>query len=187
MGSSNLSDLVETAFIPKRTIMNIFVGSLSFKTTEEELQREFESFGEVDSVKIILDHETLKSRGFAFVTMPNQDQATAAIAGLNGKELNGFALKINEARPRESRGGPGRERSEAGKGSSNRSGSGYGFGSGSAGNGYTRGRPGGANNDKDSDIYDTKAGPSGGGYGRKGRGGGSHGSGGRSGGGRRSY
>lgn len=79
--------------------MNIFVGSLSFKTTEHELQKEFEAFGEVDSVKIIMDHETLKSRGFAFVTMPNDDQATAAIAALNGKELNGFALKMNEARP----------------------------------------------------------------------------------------
>ncbi len=167
--------------------MNIFVGSLSFKTTEEELQKEFESFGEVDSVKIILDHETLKSRGFAFVRMPNQDQATAAIAGLNGKEINGFALKINEARPRESRGGPGRERYEAGKASSNPSWSGYGFGSGSGGDGYTRGRTGGANNNSDRDIYDTKAGPSGGRYGRKGKGGGSHGSGGRSGGGRRSY
>ena len=55
--------------------MNIFVGSLSFKTTENELQNEFEAFGEVDSVKIIMDHETLKSRGFAFVTMPDQDQA----------------------------------------------------------------------------------------------------------------
>ena len=139
--------------------MNIFVGSLSFKTTEEELQNEFESFGEVDSVKIILDHETLKSRGFAFVTMPNQDQAMAAIAGLNGKEINGFALKVNEARPRDSRGAPSRERTELVTASSNRSGSGYGFGSGSAGYGYTTGRTGGVNNNNDSDIYDTKAGP----------------------------
>ena len=94
--------------------MNIFVGSLSFKTTEEELQKEFEAFGEVGSVKIILDHETFKSRGFAFVTMPNQDQATAAIAALNGREMNGFALKVNEARPREPGGGPNRERSGTG-------------------------------------------------------------------------
>ena len=167
--------------------MNIFVGSLSFKTTEEEIQKEFEAFGEVDSVKIILDRETLKSRGFAFVTMPNQDQATAAIAGLNGKEINGFALKINEARPRDSRGGPSRERSGTGNGHDNRSGPGYAFGSRSAGYGYNRDRTGGVNDNDGSGIYDTKAGRSGGGQGRKGRGGGSRGSGGRSGGGRRSY
>ena len=53
-------------------MMNIFVGNLSFKTTEQDLQKEFEAFGEVDSVKIIVDRETLKSRGFAFVTMPDQ-------------------------------------------------------------------------------------------------------------------
>jgi RNA recognition motif-containing protein len=167
--------------------MNIFVGSLSFKTTEEEIQKEFEAFGEVDSVKIILDHETLKSRGFAFVTMPNQDQATAAIAGLNGKEINGFALKINEARPRDSRGSPSRERSGVGNGDNNRSGSPYGFRSGSAGYGYNKDRTGGVNNNNDSDIYDSKAGRSGGGRGRKGRGGAGRGSDGRSGGGRRSY
>jgi RNA recognition motif-containing protein len=166
--------------------MNIFVGSLSFKTTEEELQKEFEAFGEVGSVKIILDHETLKSRGFAFVTMPNQDQAMAAIAALNGKMINGFALKVNEASPRESRGGPGREHSGAGYANSNRSGSRLGSGTGSAGGGYNRNRPSVATDSRDLDIYDTKGNRSGGGHGKKGRGGGSHGSGGRSGGGRRS-
>jgi RNA recognition motif-containing protein len=171
----------------KRTSMNIFVGSLSFKATEEELQKEFEAFGEVGSVKIILDQETLKSRGFAFVTMPNQDQATAAIAGLNGKEINGFALKVNEARPREPRGGPSRERSGTGYANSNRSGSGFGSGAGSAGGGYNRNRTSAVTDSRDLDIYDTKGNRSGGGYGKKGRGGGSHGSGGRSGGGRRSY
>ncbi|MDA8307841.1 MAG: RNA-binding protein [Deltaproteobacteria bacterium] len=167
--------------------MNIFVGNLSFKTTEQELQNAFKAFGQVDSVKIVLDRETLKSRGFAFVTMPDQEQATAAIAGLNGKEINGFALKINEARPRDSRGGPSRERSGVGSADNNRSGSGYGFGSRSAGYGYSGNRTGGVNYNNDSDIYDSKAGRSGGGRGRKDRGGGSRGSGGRSGGGRRSY
>jgi len=166
--------------------MNIFVGSLSFKTTEEELQKEFEVFGEVGSVKIIVDHETFKSRGFAFITMPNQDQATAAIAALNGKELNGFALKVNEARPRESQGAPGRERSGAGYASSNRTGFGFSSGAGSAGGGYKRDRTSGATDGKDLDIYDTKGSRSGA-YGKKGRGGGGHGSGGRSGGGRSSY
>ena len=61
-------------------MMTIFVGNLSLRTTEQELLKEFESFGEVDSVKIITDRETLKSRGFAFVTMRDQAQATAAIA-----------------------------------------------------------------------------------------------------------
>jgi RNA recognition motif-containing protein len=166
----------------KRKNMNIFVGSLSFKTTEEELQREFEAFGEVGAVKIIVDHETFKSRGFAFVTMPNQDQATAAIAALNGKEMNGFALKVNEARPREPGGSPGRERSGSGYAGSSRGGSGYGSGSGSSGGGYNRDRFSGMTDAKDLDIYDSKGGRSGGGHGKKGRGGG-HGSGGRSGGG----
>ena len=165
--------------------MNIFVGSLSFKTTEEELLKEFGAFGEVDSVKIILDHETFKSRGFAFVTMPNQDQATAAIAALNGKEINGFALKVNEARPKEPGGGPGRERSRTGYANSNRTGSGFGSGAGSTGGGYKRDWSSGVTDARDLDIYDTKDSRSGA-YGKKGRGGG-HGSGGRSGGGRSSY
>ena len=164
--------------------MNIFVGSLSFKTTEEELQKEFDAFGEVGSVKIILDRETFKSRGFAFVTMPNQDQATAAIAALNGKELNGFALKVNEARPRDSQGAPGRERSGAGYASSNRTGFGFGSGAGSAGGGYKRDRTSGLTDPKDLDIYDTKGSRSGKKGGRRG---GTHGSGGRSGGSRPSY
>jgi len=164
--------------------MNIFVGSLSFKTTEEELKREFEAFGEVDSVKIILDRETLKSRGFAFVTMADQEQANAAIAGLNGRMINGFAIKVNEARPRESR-GPG-ERSTGGY-SSNRPAYSSGPPSPARG-GYSRDRAGsGPPSSRDNaDIYDTK-GSRNGGYGRKGRGGGSHGPGGRSGGGKRSY
>ncbi|MFZ2445990.1 MAG: hypothetical protein WAW37_06510, partial [Syntrophobacteraceae bacterium] len=108
--------------------MNIFVGSLSFKTTEDELQREFEAFGEVDSVKIILDQATLRSRGFAFVSMPDREQAVAAIAGMDGKTVNGFTLKVNEAKPREPRSGPPRERS--GGYNSDRSGSSYGGGGG---------------------------------------------------------
>lgn len=167
--------------------MNIFVGSLSFKTTEEQLQKEFEAFGEVGSVKIIVDQTTLKSRGFAFVTMPNQDEATAAIAGLNGKEINGFALKLNEARPRESRGGHTRESSGTGYANNSRSGSGFGSRAGAAGGGYDRGRTSGGADNRDLDIYDTKDSRSGGGHGRKGRGGGSRGSGGRSGGGKHSY
>lgn len=165
--------------------MNIFVGSLSFKMTEEELRKEFEAFGEVDSVKIVMDRETLKSRGFGFVTMSNQEQALAAIAGLNGAEINGFAVKVNEARPRESRGGPGRG-GHAGYPNSSRGGSGFGSASGSAGHNYRTNRTGFVPDSRDLDIYDTKNGRSGGGHGQKGRGGPRHGSGGRPG-GRRSY
>jgi RNA recognition motif-containing protein len=120
--------------------MNIFVGNLSFKTTEEELQREFEAFGEVDSVKIIKDQYTNRSRGFAFVEMQDKDQAMAAIAAINGKELAGQTLTVNEAKPRESRGGQRRERSGGGFGSGGRSGGG-GFGSGgrSGGGGFGSG------------------------------------------------
>ena len=168
--------------------MNIFVGSLSFKMTEEELQKEFEAFGEVGSVKIILDQTTLKSRGFAFITMPNQDQATAAIAGLNGKEIKGFALKVNEARPREFRGGQTREGGGGGYANSNRSGFGSSSRPGSPSGGFNRGRIIDATNSADLDIYDTKGSRSGGGgHGKKGRGDGGRGSGGRSGGGKHSY
>ncbi len=158
--------------------MNIFVGNLSFKTTEQELQREFEVFGEVNSVKVITDHETFKSRGFAFVEMPDRDQALAAIAAMNGKELAGQTLKVNEARPREARSGPPRERT----------GGGFSSGARSTGSGYgqrDRGGSGFDHRDDGGSIYDSK-GRGGRGQGNRGRGGRGSGSGGRSGGGRRS-
>lgn len=108
--------------------MNIYVGNLSFGTTEEELQREFEAFGEVESVRIITDQYTRKSRGFGFVEMNDREQAQAAVAGMNGKELAGQTLTVNEAKPREARGGQSRERSGGG-GFGNRRG-GYGSGGG---------------------------------------------------------
>jgi len=85
--------------------MNIYVGNLAAKTTEEELREAFESFGDVDTAKIIKDNITGKSRGFGFVEMPNQDEAQAAITGMNGKEVGDSPLTVNEAKPRESRGG----------------------------------------------------------------------------------
>jgi len=84
--------------------MNIYVGNLSFNTTEEQLRQAFESFGEIKSVSIITDKFTGESRGFAFVEMPDKEAAAAAISGLNGQELNGRKLNINEARPRTDRG-----------------------------------------------------------------------------------
>lgn len=123
--------------------MNIYVGNLSFKTTEEELQKEFESFGEVGSAKIIKDNYTGKSRGFGFVEMPNQDQATAAIAALNGKELDGKTLTVNEAKPRESRGGGQRRGHGGGYGGGRDGGGGRGGGGRSGGGGGARSGGGG--------------------------------------------
>jgi RNA recognition motif-containing protein len=94
--------------------VNIYVGNLSFDVTEEDVRGAFEAFGKVESVKIITDKYSGASRGFGFVEMPSKDEATAAIAGLNGKELKGRAMNVNEARPRTERprggGGGGRGR-----------------------------------------------------------------------------
>jgi RNA recognition motif-containing protein len=108
--------------------MNIYVGNLSAKTTDQELREAFESFGEVDTAKIIKDNITGRSRGFGFVEMPNQDQAQTAIAEMNGKELGGSALTVNEAKPRESRGG--RSYGSGGRPGGGRPGGGGGFGGG---------------------------------------------------------
>ncbi len=83
--------------------MNVYVGNLPFNITEDELRQAFEAFGQVSSSSIIKDKMTGQSRGFGFVEMPTDSEATAAIAGLNGKDLKGRALIVNEARPREER------------------------------------------------------------------------------------
>ena len=83
--------------------MNIYVGNLSRNVTEEDLQEAFKDFGEVASVKMIKDRYSGESRGFGFVEMPDKAAAQSAIDGLNGKELKGKALKVNEARPQRSR------------------------------------------------------------------------------------
>ena len=85
------------------SVMNIYVGNLSYQMSETELRDAFAAFGEVSSVKILMDRETGRSRGFGFVEMPNQGEAETAITQLNGKDLGGRALRINEARPRERR------------------------------------------------------------------------------------
>ena len=85
--------------------MNIYVGNLSFDTTEADLEKAFASYGAVQSARIATDRDTNRPRGFGFVEMANQAEAEAAIAGLNGKELQGRTLTVNEARPREDRGG----------------------------------------------------------------------------------
>ena len=83
--------------------MKLYVGNLSFETTENDLQDLFEQHGTVNEVRLMMDRITGKSRGFAFVTMNDNAQAGAALNGLNGHELNGRALTVNEARPREER------------------------------------------------------------------------------------
>jgi RNA recognition motif-containing protein len=85
----------------RAVVMNIYVGNLSYGMSEDELREAFGEFGEVSSVKILMDRETGRSRGFGFVEMPHQAEAESAIAQLNGKDLGGRALRINEARPRE--------------------------------------------------------------------------------------
>jgi len=80
--------------------MNIYVGSLSYKATEDDLRKEFEGFGQVESVNIITNKYSGESRGFGFVEMPNKDEAQSAIEGLNGRELKGRKINVNEARPR---------------------------------------------------------------------------------------
>ena len=86
--------------------MKLYVGNLAFETTENDLQDLFEQHGTVNEVHLMMDRMTGKSRGFAFVTMNDNAQATSAMTALNGKDLNGRALNVNEARPREERSGP---------------------------------------------------------------------------------
>ena len=85
--------------------MNIYIGNMSFDTTEDQLRQAFEGFGEVSTVNIIKDKYSGDPRGFAFVEMSAKDEAIAAISGLNGQELNGRALNVNEAKPRAQSGG----------------------------------------------------------------------------------
>ena len=89
--------------------MNIYVGNLSFSVKEEDLQTAFAAFGQVSSAPIVRDKYSGQARGFGFVEMPDQNEARTAIANLNGKELQGRQMNVNEARPRPDRGGPSRQ------------------------------------------------------------------------------
>ena len=89
----------------------IYVGNLAFNTTEQDLQEQFNQYGQVQSTNIITDRDTGRSRGFAFIELDSKEAAHAAIQALNGRELDGRALTVNEAKPREdggSRGGSNR-------------------------------------------------------------------------------
>jgi len=136
--------------------MNIFVASLSFSSTDEDLQRLFEQFGTVDSAKVILDRETGRSRGFGFVEMPDDAEANAAIENLNDADVEGRNIIVKEARPREERGG-------GGGGGYNRGGGGGrgGYGGGA----YDRDRRGGGGDRGGYGGGDRRGGGDRGGYG----------------------
>lgn len=89
--------------------MKIYVGNISHDVTDDDLRQAFETFGKVESATILKDKFTSEHRGFGFVEMPSKEEANSAINGLNGKDLKGRALKVNEARPREDNRGGGRK------------------------------------------------------------------------------
>jgi RNA recognition motif-containing protein len=112
----------------------LYVGNLSYNTSDSELQKMFEEYGTVQSAQVIMDRDTGRSKGFGFVEMGSDQEAQAAITGLNGKEAGGRSLTVNEAKPREDRGG-GRSGGGGGRG-------GYG------GGGRERGGYGGGGRDR---------------------------------------
>jgi RNA recognition motif-containing protein len=89
---------------------NIFVGNLSYQTTEQELEAAFANYGVVERASVVRDRDTGQPRGFAFIEMTNKSEAIKAIQGLDGQEMNGRAIKVNEARPKEDRGSGGGNR-----------------------------------------------------------------------------
>jgi RNA recognition motif-containing protein len=113
--------------------MKIYVGNLAYRTSEDDLRREFERYGSVSQVDVISDRETGRSKGFGFVEMPNDNEANAAIQALDGANIGERTLKVNEARPKAPR--------ESGGGGS-RGGGGGGYRGGGGGGGY-RGDRGG--------------------------------------------
>jgi cold-inducible RNA-binding protein len=117
--------------------MKLYVGNLSFQTSSEDLQQLFGQAGTVESASVVEDRETGRSRGFGFVEMSSAEEGAAAIQQFNGKEFNGRNLTVNEARPRENRGGGG----GGGRG-------GYGGGGGNRGGGGGRGGYGGGGGDR---------------------------------------
>jgi RNA recognition motif-containing protein len=141
----------------------LYVGNMSYNVRDDDLQQTFAQFGTVSSAKVMMDRETGRSKGFGFVEMGSDAEAQSAINGMNGQQMDGRALVVNEARPREERPG--------GFGGGGRSGGGGGYGGGGGGGGYGGG--GGAG----------RSGGGGGGYGGGGGGGRSGGGGGYGGGG----
>lgn len=104
----------------------LYVGNLPYSTSDSDLERLFEAHGTVQSAQVIMDRDTGRSKGFGFVEMSSDQEAQAAIAALSGKDVDGRALTVNEARPREERGGGGGGGGRGGRG-------GYGGGGGGGG------------------------------------------------------
>jgi RNA recognition motif-containing protein len=122
--------------------MKIYVGNLNFQTTEDGLRTAFSAYGEVQEVAVVTDRDTGRPRGFAFVTMPDDSQARAAIEALNGNDFEGRSLNVNEARPKTGGAGGG------GGGGGSRGGYGGGGGGGRGGAGGGRGGSGGGGRDR---------------------------------------
>jgi cold-inducible RNA-binding protein len=120
------------------SMKNLFVGNMSFQTTSADLKALFEPFGQLARVHVAMDRETGRARGFGFVEMVNDAEAAAAIAALDGKDMGGRNIKVNEARPKEAGGGPRGPRSGGGGGNS-----GGGYGGDKSGNSGPRGKSGG--------------------------------------------
>jgi RNA recognition motif-containing protein len=150
----------------------LYVGNLSYNIRDDDLQQAFAQYGTVNSAKVMMDRDTGRSKGFGFVEMGSDPEAQAAINGMNGQALDGRAIVVNEARPREER--PGGFRGGYGGGST---GGGGGYGGGGGGGGRTGGGGGYGGGGSSGGGY------GGGGGGRSGGGGGYGGGGGRSGGG----
>lgn len=121
--------------------MNIYVGNLSWGLKDQDLANLFAPFGEVASAKIVMDKFTQRSKGFGFVEMPNDEQAQAAIAQLNGSEIEGRNLVVNESRPKEEGGGGGFKKRSFG---------------GGGGGGYNKGGGGGGYRDRDRGGYNKR-------------------------------
>jgi RNA recognition motif-containing protein len=102
--------------------MKLYVGNLAFQTSSEDLQQLFAQAGTVESASVVEDRDTGRSRGFGFVEMASKEEGQAAIAQFNGKEVNGRSLTVNEAKPRENRGGGGFGGGRSGGGGGGRSG-----------------------------------------------------------------
>jgi RNA recognition motif-containing protein len=119
--------------------MKIYVGNLNFQTTEDSLREAFANYGEVQEVAVVTDRDTGRPRGFAFVTMPDDGQARAAIEALNGNDFEGRSLNVNEARPKTGGGGGG---------GGGRGGYGGGGGGGRGGSGGSGGSGGGGRRDR---------------------------------------
>src|SRR5215213_934247 len=130
----------------------LFVGNLSFNTTENDLNDAFAAFGTVTETNLMMDRETGRPRGFGFITMSSAEEAQKAIEALNGKDMDGRALTVNVAKPREERsggGGGGGRREYGGGGGGGRGGYGGGGGGGGGGRGGDRGgRSGGGGRDR---------------------------------------